>query len=498
MLRSLKRLLHFIALIVHQLRAPFTRPEAGSSRFLRDPETWRFLCSTQSGLILDGRGRKRLSQQDSFEHLAVISPSGGGKTSRFIIPNILAAKDCSLVITDPSGEIHALTSGHLLRQGYRIRVLNLENPSRGFGYNPVAKATTFLEIDKLAHLLMRSANPYVPPGQEVWYTGPESLMALLLRCLQHPDADPAWRNLHNLLHLIQHFGRDGRALEDFIARYHGNQPTLNQFKEFQAGNERMIASFLTMATNALRLLNNPEIAAMMARDQIDFDEPRQFKTAIFLIVPESDAKFYRFIVNCFYSQFFAAQKQLRYKTKGLPIFALLDEFGNSYIPEFETLATTIRKYRVSLSIIIQDIAQLREQYGANGAATILSGGIRTKLFYSGLDIETAKWVESMLGRVRIPYPAPSSAPVRHQEENLLNADRISRLPSRYCILIRANEEPVWFPTLPYYKLAALRRRTQIPAVPFPETSSETSLQYVPLLPPPFSDISQQALKLPGV
>lgn len=81
----------------------------------------------------------------------------------------------------------------------------------------------------------------------------------------------------------------------------------------------------------------------------------------------------------------------------LPIFCLLDEFGNLNLPEFETTITTIRKYKVSISIILQDIAQLTNKYGVENASTILNGGIASKLFYSGADLPTTEMLSRLLG-----------------------------------------------------------------------------------------------------
>lgn len=437
------------------------------TRFQRPWEKGRIINRFHKGLLIDGAGRNRLSQKNSFEHVALISPTGGGKTTRYIVPNLLSLDDCSMVVTDPSGEIFQQTAGYLEKKGFRIEVLNLEEPGMSRGYNPVAKASTFTEIDKLAAVLMRSANPVVSPGDAIWYEEPQTLMAVLLRCLKET---PDFANLHNLLHLLQNFGDDGKALEDFLVQYAPDEATLNQFKGFVSGNERMRAAFLTMAQNALRLLNNPEIASMMSRDEIDFHALREEKTVLYLIVPETDARFYSFVVNCFFMQFFEAQKQLRYKNEGLPIYVLFDEFGQYFVPDFDTISTTIRKFRVSLSIIIQDPIQLVERYGQNMADTILSGGIRTKLFYSGLDLKTSETVEKMLGRVKVGM----------REENLMNADRIRRLDEKKGILVTSNQEPILFRAKPFYKDGRMKRKTRIKKRRGPKKRSSSELKYYPL------------------
>ena len=441
-------------------------PDRGT-RFQRFWERWRVLNRFHQGLLIDGAGRSRLSAKNSFEHVAVISPTGGGKTTRYIIPNLLTLDDCSMVVTDPSGEIYQQTAGYLEKKGFRIEVLNLEEPGKSRGYNPVAKASTFTEIDKLAAVIMRSANPVVRGGDEIWYEEPQVLLACLLRCLKETRD---YANLANLLYLLQNFGEDGRALNDLLARYAPDEATVNQFKGFVSGNERMRAAFLTTARNALKLFGNPEIASMTSRDEIDFHALRDEKTVLYLIVPETDAKFYSFLVKCFFMQFFEAQKQLRYKSEGLPIYVLFDEFGQYYVPDFDTIATTIRKFRVSLSIIIQDPIQLVDRYGPNTAATILSGGIRSKIFYSGLDLQTSETVEKMLGRVKVGL----------REENLMNADRIRRLDARKGILVTSNEEPILFRALPFYQDGPMRRKTRHHPALNRDLKNDSRVAYFPL------------------
>ena len=455
------------ALVTLIVAALFVRPQDRGTRFQRFWERWQVMNRFHKGLLIDGAGRNRLSAKNSFEHVAVISPTGGGKTTRYIVPNLLSLDDCSMVVTDPSGEIYQQTAGYLEKKGFKIEVLNLEEPGKSRGYNPVAKATTFTEIDKLAAVLMRSANPVVKPGDEIWFEEPQTLLAVLLRCLKETKD---YANLANLLYLLQNFGDDGKSLEDLLSRYAPDEATINQFKGFISGNDRMRAAFLTTARNALRIFGNPEIAAMTSRDEIDFHALRDEKTVLYLIVPETDAKFYSFIVNCFFMQFFEAQKQLQYKSQGLPIYVLFDEFGQYYVPDFDTISTTIRKFRVSLSIIIQDPIQLVDRYGQNTASTILSGGIRTKLFYAGLDLQTSETVERMLGRVKVGT----------REENLMNADRIRRLDVKKGILVTSNQEPILFRARPFYQDRSMKRKTRIKKERGQKKIRPSTLAYFPL------------------
>ncbi|MCB1130722.1 MAG: type IV secretory system conjugative DNA transfer family protein [Verrucomicrobiae bacterium] len=455
----------------------FNREKQSGAHFQKERETSEWLNARNRGLILDGAGQKRLSEETSFQHVAVISPTGAGKTTRYIAPNLLTLDDCSVIVTDPSGELYAKTSGAMASRGFAVEVLNLADPVRSLGYNPLSKLESHGDIDKLSHVLMRSANPVVKPGDEIWYSEPQNLMAILIRCLRN-TGEPEWINLHNLLFLLQNFGRDGRPLIRFIARYAPDEATVQQFKGFVSGNDKMLSSFLTMGRNALRALNNPDIASLLARDELDFQRLRKRKTALYLVVPETEAEVYGFILNLFYIQFFAAQKSLEFTSDGLPIHVLYDEFGHSMIPGFDTVATTIRKYRVSLSIILQDFGQLRERYGDHAAKTILSGGMRTKLFYPGLDVETSRMVEEMLGRVQFETKQGRHKSVR--EENLLNADRVRRMEKDQAICVTASQEPVILKTTACYEESRMKKLMELPPCPFPAPLPSSELRFVSL------------------
>lgn len=457
--------------------AIFGREKRSGARFQKESETSRWLKGGNKGLILDGAGHKRLTEEVSFQHVAIISPTGAGKTTRYIAPNLLTLDDCSIIVTDPSGELYTKTSGAMASRGFAVEVLNLADPTRSLGYNPLVKIESHSDIDKLAHILMRSANPVVKPGDEIWYSEPQNLMAILIRCLRN-TGEPEWMNLHNLLFLLQNFGKNGRDLIKFIARYAPDDGTVQQFKGFVSGNDKMLSSFLTMGRNALRALNNPDIASLLARDELDFQRLRKRKTALYLVVPETEAEVYGFILNLFYTQFFAAQKSLEFASDGLPIHVLYDEFGHSMIPGFDTVATTIRKYRVSLSIILQDFGQLRERYGDHAAKTILSGGMRTKLFYPGLDVDTSRMVEEMLGRVQYESKQGRNKSVR--EENLLNADRIRRLDMNQAICVTASQEPVLLRTEACYESRHMQQLMNIPPFPLPARLPTSELHYVSL------------------
>jgi len=134
----------------------------------------------------------------------------------------------------------------------------------------------------------------------------------------------------------------------------------------------------------------------------------------------------------------------------LPVYCLMDEFGHTSIPNFATVATTIRKYDVSLSVVLQNFSQLVAAYGPREAQTIIEGGMTTRLFYPGLPNETARLVEQLLGR-EVVKERRMDGSVHRREHNLLNADRIRTLAEDQAILVTGNREPLLLDTQPCFR-----------------------------------------------
>jgi len=144
----------------------------------------------------------------------------------------------------------------------------------------------------------------------------------------------------------------------------------------------VVQSYVSTAINSLSILNNPDTARFMARNEVDFRNLRRRKTAFFIIVTSEKLKSYSFILNLLHIGLFSTcMKQLPIHARQagnpfLSVYDLLNEFCRSSIPDFDTILTTIRKYDVSISMILQSISQLESRYGKTEAKTILEGGVR--------------------------------------------------------------------------------------------------------------------------
>ena len=198
-------------------------------------------------------------------------------------------------------------------------------------------------------------------------------------------------NLANLRNLLNNFGSKGKLIEAFIRKHgvteNGFNKTLKEWQGFTSGNEKTTQGFLSTALTALAIVGNDDIAKLTANNEIDFNQVRHQKTIVYLQIPQQSLDTYGFFLNLFYSRFFSSCFHSN-DTSTLPVYCLLDEAGHTRIPNLATIITTIRKYRVSISLILQSITQLETAYGESQAKTIMDGGVTSKIFYAGLDLET--------------------------------------------------------------------------------------------------------------
>lgn len=412
-----------------------------NAEFLGYFESLKLLNPRNRGLLIDW-SNKKLSQDNSFQHLALIARTGGGKTSRFIIPNLLSLDNCSIITTDPSGELLAKTNKTLESKWFKILVINPTNLNQSLRYNPLARAKSDEEIKEISKILV-SSSLSSNWSEDFWNTGAEKILNIILKC-QKNTKDPKAINLHKTKELLNFFAT--KKFDEFIANY-GDEETINEYKGFLAWNEKTTQSFLSTAQISLDSLSNPNISNLLKEDSsnsIDFEALRREKTALFLSVPEQKIPYYSFILNLFYTQLFNFLMESRDKSH-LPIYFLLDEFWHLKIPNFSTIITTIRKYKVSISIILQSISQLETRYWRTEAETILNGWIASKIFFSGADLQTTQMLERILWRTKIEEWD------RLKEENLLNASSIRTLKDNKAIYLFANKKPILLNVKPYFK-----------------------------------------------
>ena len=428
-----------------------------AARFLDDGEQRTLFSLKNQGLLLDGN-KARLTHDDSFRNLAVIATTGAGKTASFILPNLLSLEGASIVVTDPSGTLYERTSGDLARRGYRVLRLDPLNLGASIAYNPLSRANTFPEMQEIAHILLRTQN-YGAKVDPFWINGAEEIVGILIKCLKnHVDGD-RYANLANLRYLLDVFG-NGDSLIPFIAANAPDDPTYYGFKSFVSQSEKTMQGILSQAKSSLTMLGDPDIVQLTAENTFDFEQFRREKTALFLVFPQNRVSYYSFVANLFYTQLFHYCLDDRaYDPSGLPIYFLLDEFGHLTIPDFPAIITTTRQRRISLSIVLQSVSQLEERYGRQGAHTILHGGVASRLFFSGMDIDTAAMLARTIGET-IHERVDGRGLVHTEREPMMSPAALRAMPDNQVLYLFANKRPTLLEVTPYFQRSDFMKRTK--------------------------------------
>lgn len=436
------------------------------ARLASKREQREILASGNKGLILDGVD-KRLSTTASFEHVAIIAPPGRGKSTGYIRPNIYdkSRMNCSMVITDPSGELYADTSQQLKEQGFDIVTINPSDLTTSSQFNPFhgLGADKIIEIEQICSSIILSK--YGTDKDGTWNDGAVSILEVFAKCLAYTC--PEYLNLPNLNYLVQMFGTDGSDLDDWIVDHSVNpldpydNSIIDAWKGITASNSRMLSSYTTIAKTALKQLNNRQVQQLLSVDTVDLASFRKKKTAIFLIIPANQRQYYQFLLDIFYDRLFNILMEHYPLLPGeLDVFCFLDEFGSSYIKDFQDTVNNIRKYQVSLSMVFQGISQIDQKYGKDEGQSIRSG-ISTFIVYSGADYQTAKEQSDIIGKRRIIQRNELlEIEERIHEIDLLPPEKIRTLTDNQILVVSSNKHPFILEFTPYYQNPKYKRMSR--------------------------------------
>lgn len=445
-----------------------------NAKFMGHWEKKRLLSNINKGLVINGT-TQRLSENDSFRNLAMIASTGWGKTSGYIIPNILTQNTGSMVITDPSGALFKQTSGALQKKGYSVKVLNPLDLEHSIRFNPFSGLNSYSEVDEIAHILVKTANP--DAKDPFWNQGAEMIISILARTLRRHPKGYKYANLANILHLLNNF-EDGTPLNPFISKYADSQ-TYSQYKGFISNAPNTLQGLLSTAKVSLKAIADPDIARLTAYSTFKFEELRSQKTALFLVFPQNKLSYYSFLMNLFYTKLFHyCLDNNTFTGKSLPIYFLLDEFGHLTIPQFSSIITTTRQRNISISIILQSISQLEARYGKNDAHTILHGGVATRIFSPGLDTQTNQMLAQTLGTKRQEITTSEDV-IQVKDDPILEAYQIRTMQDREALFLFANKKPIKLSITRYFENRTLFKQTQQKPATIP-THTPYKLCFLPL------------------
>lgn len=407
------------------------------AQFASAGEIKHIVNSRNTGIPLDGKDA-RLSEEMSFANIIVNGIVGTGKSTVYARPLIFdkGRSDSVLIVNDMSGDLYRDTSGYMQSQGYRIIVLNPNDLKNSNRYNPFLNFEKSSDILRFAELFSKVQGD----GQDAfWSSGGERYIRLLLKCLSRFGGD-VFNTPHNLYHLLQNFGDDGEDLEEFIEACAEDDIFIkNEWKALTSGAEETITSFLTNALVALKILSEPHVCALTAKSDIDLSDLRKQKTIIYVITPPEDQDIYRPLISMYFLSFIHICMRRLPSKNDLPVYFVYDEFGNSYLPGFETLITNARKYKISFLLLMQGHQQLVTKYGKDNVSVIMSG-IATHICFGAAEATTAEYYAKKIGKNRKVYRNEErDTHIEHlSEKELLSESDIRELPDNKVLVLCRN------------------------------------------------------------
>ena len=386
-------------------------------------------------------------------NVLVVGGSGSGKTRFFCKPNIYSA-NCSYLITDPKGELLRAAGALLAAQGYEVRVFNLIDPSQSDGYNPFSYIHSEKDVLTLIDNLIKNTTPRNASSNDPFWEKAEIALDSALMLYLVSEAPPEEQNFEMLIYMmnfaeVREEDDQYRSPLDMLFRAleeeQPNHVAVKQFKAFKQAAGKTAKSILISCGARLAPFDIAELRELMSYDEMELDTIGDRKTALFVIISDTDDTF-NFIVAIMYSQLFnlLCDKADDVYNGRLPVHVrcLLDEFANiGQIPKFDKLIATIRSREISASIILQSQSQLKTIY--KDAADTITGNCDCTLFLGGKEKSTLKEISEVLGKETIDLYNTSetrsnnnSYGLNYQKtgKELMSQDEIAVMDGAKCIL----------------------------------------------------------------
>ena len=404
---------------------------------------------------LDGKKHRRNL------NTVVIGGSGAGKTRFYAKPNIMQC-NTSFVVLDPKGEI-IRSVGHLLEDnGYVIKVIDLIDMSKSLGYNPFHYIQSDKDVLKLITNLIRNTTPKgSSPNDPFWEKSETALLEALMLYLYHyaPEDEQNFTMVMEMLNYaeVKEDEEDYESpLDELFKRLEmidSNSLALKQYKIYKQAAGKTAKSILISVGVRLAAFNLEELASLTKYDEMELEQIGERKTALFAIIPDNDSTF-NFVVGMLYTQLFQMlYYQADYVHGGelpVPVHFLMDEFANVALPdEFDKLLSTMRSRQISVSIILQNLAQIKALYKDSWESIL--GNCDETYYLGGNEQSTHKYISELLGKETLDTNTYGKSEGRsgnystnYQQtgRELLTADEVRLLDNNYGLLFIKGERPV--------------------------------------------------------
>ena len=394
-------------------------------------------------------------------NVLVIGGSGAGKTRYFVKPNVMQANS-SLVILDPKGELIRSTGWLLKRKGYDLKILDLIQMERSHCYNPFVYLRDDNDVQRLVTNLFKSTTPKGSTSQDpFWDNAAQMLLMALVLYLRYeaPEEEQNFAMVMEMLRAADVDEDDSKtpsALDTLFFDLRKTDPdhiALKYYDAYHTGSGKTLKSIQITLAARLDKFNLESVAGLTVTDELDLWQLGEKKTALFAIIPDNDTSF-NFLVSLLYTQLFQQLFEVADKKYGgsLPVHVqfLMDEFANVSLPDdFDKILSVMRSRGVSVSIILQNLAQLKALFEKQWESIV--GNTDEFVYLGGNEQATHKYVSELLGKETIDTNTFGkstgkngnySTNYQNTGRELMTPDEVRMLDNRYALLFIRGERPV--------------------------------------------------------
>lgn len=505
---SLKAVLIFLFLYAMGIGVYFSskenrRPgeEHGSARWGNVKSVVRRYMDKDSykNIILSQNMRLGLNAKKHRRNLnvLVVGGSGAGKTRFYAKPNLMQC-NTSFIVADPKGEMLRSIAPLLIENGYDIKVFNLIEPENSDGYNPFVYIRKDEDVIKLISNLIQNTTPKnASQNDPFWEKSEIALDSALMLYLLH-EAPPEEQTFEMLMFLIENaatvddedesgYQSPVDILFNGLEEEKPEHIAVRQYKIFKQASGKTAKSILVSAAVRLAAFNLPEIAKMTSYDNLDIGTLGERKRAIFCVIPDNDNSF-NYLVGMLYTQAFQALYFNADNNHGgelpIPVHIVMDEFANVALPDnFERILATMRSRRISVSIIIQNMAQLKALF--KDSWENITGNCDTLLFLGGNEQSTHEYISKMLGKETIDTRTRGITKGQHGSSNtnyqnagreLLTLDEVRLLDNSNALIFIRGERPLIDKKFDILSHPNIAKTADGKAVPYKHSKSEKYLR----------------------
>lgn len=433
-------------------------------------------------IILSNKYYRPLDSRELIGNIStiVIGGAGSGKSRFYIKPNVLQM-NASYVITDPSGEMIYSLGRVLSDHGYKIKIFNISDMEHSNTYNPLHYIRDEAGVRMLIECLITNTTNGDGGGDNEYFVNAEKLLySACIYYLRDFCEDESRKNFATIVDMINMSSvneMDPTAkspLDELFDKLPHNSLAWKNYKAFSQAAGKVLKNIISSCVVRLNPFMVPQVRTLTRTDSLSLEKMGDEKTALFIITPQTD-RTYAFLASMLYSQLFETLYHIGEDQKArtgderlkIPVRCMMDEFANiGEVPEFPSKLATMRKYNISASVVLQDIAQIEAMYKDNWKTLV--GNCSTMVFLGTREPNTLEYFSDMLGETTIRTKSEgrskgskSSSSRNYQQTGrpVMTAEELGRMPADECIVFTQNMYTVKdlkykYEEHPYYKQTA--------------------------------------------